>query len=112
MKKYAENIHSITVWSRETFPALTSDMQTKKLKEELEEVARSENTDRWLSEMADVFIVSAILWERFYNPLGRLGLDWIEMKPEAPKIREAVDKKMEINRARKWHINANGVYHH
>jgi hypothetical protein len=34
------------------------------------------------------------------------------MHPEYEKIREAVDAKMVINRARKWHINKNGVYHH
>jgi hypothetical protein len=112
MKKYKESIHSISKWSEETFPYLTAYMQEKKLKEELEEVARAENTDRWIGEMADVYIVSAILWDRFYNPLGRLGLDWVEMHPEYEKIREAVDAKMVINRARKWHINKNGVYHH
>lgn len=112
MKKYKENVHSISKWSEETFPVLTSDMQQKKLKEELNEEARAKNTDRWLEEMADVYIVASILWDRFYNPLGRLALEWVEMHPEYKEIREAVDAKMVINRDRKWHINKNGVYHH
>ncbi len=110
--KYQETRQSITQWSVETFPDLTSDMQEKKLKEEVREEEKAKNTDRWLSEMADVYIVASILWERFYNPLGRLALDWVEMHPEYKEIRKAVDEKMVINRARKWHINKNGVYHH
>lgn len=112
MKNYKETPNSIRRWSEETFPDLTSGMQEKKLKEELREVARAENTDRWLGEMADVFIVASILWIRFHNPLGRLALEWVEMHPEYKEIREAVDAKMEINRNREWQVNKNGVYHH
>ena len=112
MKKYKESMRSIELWSIDTFPDLTSEMQVKKLKEELKEEARAKNTHRWLEEMADVFIVASILWSRFYNPLGRLALEWIEMHPEYESIREAVDEKMAINRARDWHINEYGVYHH
>lgn len=112
MKKYKESMHSIELWSIDTFPDLTSDMQVKKLKEELKEEARAKNTSHWLEEMADIFIVASILWLRFYNPLGRLALEWIEMHPEYASIREAVDEKMEINRNRIWHVNNNGVYHH
>ena len=112
MKKYKETVHSIAEWSIATFPALNAEMQVKKLKEELEEEARAKNSDRWLGEMADCYIVSAILWDRFYSPLGRMGLEWVEAHPEYDKIREAVDEKMIINKARKWHINKNGVYHH
>ena len=112
MKKHKENVVTITEWSKEVFPDLTYEMQIKKLEEELREVSRAENTDRWLEELADVYIVSAILWGRFERKIGRMSLSWLEDFPEYQKIRESADSKMIINRKRDWHINQNGVYHH
>lgn len=112
MKKYIDNTRTISDWSLEVFPDLKYDMQVKKLEEELREVERAENTERWAEEMADVYIVSSILWGRFERQIGRMALSYLEMLPEYNKIREEADKKMVINRKRDWHINENGVYHH
>jgi hypothetical protein len=112
MKKYTENVVTISDWSNEVFPALTPEMQVKKLEEELREVRRAENTERWIGEMADVYIVACILWGRCEQQIGRMTLSWLEMLDEYPEIREEADKKMIINRKRDWHINQNGVYHH
>jgi hypothetical protein len=112
MKKYTENVVTISDWSNEVFPALTPEMQVKKLEEELREVERAENTERWTEEMADVYIVACILWGRFKRQIGRMALSYLEMLPEYHKIREEADKKMIVNRNRCWHINENGVYHH
>lgn len=112
MKKYVENVVTITDWSKEVFPDLDYHMQLKKLEEELKEVARAENSDRWIEEMADVYIVASILWGRFIRQTGRAILSWLEMLPEYDKIRLQADLKMIVNRQRHWHINENGVYHH
>lgn len=112
MKKYIDNVITISDWSREVFPALTPEMQRKKLEEELKEVDKAEGTERWLGEMADVYIVACILWGRCKQQIGRMALSWLEMLPEYNEIREAADQKMIINRKRDWHINQNGVYHH
>lgn len=112
MKKYIDNVITIQDWSLDVFPDLNYEMQVKKLEEELREVDRAENTERWAEEMADVYIVACILWGRFKRQIGRMALSYLEMLPEYNKIREEADKKMVINRNRDWHINKNGVYHH
>ena len=112
MRKFKENAITIRDWSFKALPAATGEMQILKLEEELKEVRRAENTDRWLGEMADVYVVACILWERFHRQIGKMTLSWLEMLPEYGKIRDEVDEKMKVNRLRQWHINENGVYHH
>lgn len=112
-----ETIDTIIAWHKETFPNATLDGQKEKWKEEYKEYLYTEmNTEEELFEIADMIIVSAgiarfdywlgldYLYETFaitYKRLGRCVNAW-----------EAVQKKMEINKKRKWKKTAEGTYHH
>ena len=115
MNKAAE----IARWNKETFPDATVDGQILKLSEEFEEMRDAIEAGEFLtSEKADCFIVAAALKERFNNALGRFVLDYLieEMTEEGEAIAaeyfEAIEKKMEINRARVWNKMPDGRFKH
>lgn len=92
----------IVDWHKKTFPLCTIEEQAKKVKEEIQEVINTlinaDGTDRYIEEVADVYIATLVLKQRF-------GVDL-----RLP-ILEAIDKKMDENVQRKW-TKVNGVYRH
>lgn len=83
----------IVEWHKKTFPCCTIEEQAKKVKEEIQEVINTlinaDGTDRYIEEVADVYIATLVLKQRF-------GVDL-----HLP-ISEAIDKKMDENVKRKW----------
>ena len=117
--KFLNKAAEIEKWNKETFPDATVDGQVLKLSEEFDELRDAiENADVLTSEKADCFIVAAALKERFNNALGQFVLDYLieEMTDQSEAIAaeyfEAIEKKMEINRARAWNKMPDGRYKH
>lgn len=117
--KFLNKAAEIARWNKETFPDATVDGQILKLSEEFEEMRDAIEAGEFLtSEKADCFIVAAALKERFNNALGRFVLDYLieEMTEEGEAIAaeyfEAIEKKMEINRARVWNKMPDGRFKH
>lgn len=117
--KFLNKAAEIARWNKETFPDATVDGQILKLAEEFEEMRDAIEAGEFLmSEKADCFIVAAALKERFNNALGRFVLDYLieEMTDESEAIAaeyfEAIEKKMEINRARVWNKMPDGRFKH
>lgn len=111
-----ESIESIAQWSRETFPNATLLGQLNKFKDEKEEwEASPSNSEAELFELADMFIVACSI-ARFSATEAMFCLrrvaDILENTCFATQdLERAIDKKMEINRARKWCIQ-DGNYQH
>ena len=117
--KFLNKAAEIARWNKETFPDATVEGQILKLAEEFEEMRDAIEAGEFLmSEKADCFIVAAALKERFNNALGRFVLDYLieEMTDESEAIAaeyfEAVEKKMEINKYRKWLKMDDGRFKH
>ena len=117
--KFLNKAAEIARWNKETFPDATVDGQVLKLSEEFDELRDAiEAGNSLTSEKADCFIVAAALKERFNNALGRFVLDYLieEMTDQSEKIDaeyfEAIEKKMEINRARVWNKMPDGRFKH
>lgn len=117
--KFLNKAAEIARWNKETFPDATVDGQILKLAEEFEEMRDAiEAGDFLMSEKADCFIVAAALKERFNNALGRFVLDYLieemtdESEEKAAGYMEAIEKKMEINRARVWNKMPDGRFKH
>ena len=103
----------IVEWSVKAFPDLTVEKELVKLSEEIEELCQSKREGKdedAVYELADVYIVSRILADRFDNAIGRYFIGLLTEYP-TPKAMEAVREKMKKNKARKW-IKGNGSYHH
>ena len=117
--KFLNKAAEIARWNKETFPDATASGQVLKLSEEFDELRDAiENADSLKSEKADCFIVAAALKERFDNELGRFVLYYMidEMTDQSEEIAaeyfEAIEKKMEINRARVWNKMPDGRFKH
>ena len=84
---------AIVEWHKNTFPNCTVEEQAQKVKEEIQEVINTliyaDGMDRYIEEVADVYIASLVLKQRF-------GVDL-----RLP-ISEAIEKKMDENAKRKW----------
>lgn len=103
----------IVEWSMQAFPDLTMEKQLVKLSHEIDEVCQAKREgkdDDVIYELADVYIVSRILADRFDNAIGRyfIGL----LKKPSQKAMEAVKEKMEKNKKRKWTKLDDGTYQH
>lgn len=119
--KYRANIISqmseIKDWNKKTFRNATLEGQLMKLEEEYQEMIKAMGTSDYWKEKADVMIVLAGL-QRFNSFIGHYMtisiLDEMEQnRPEELKVlAEAMRTKMIKNRARKWHMCGNGLYHH
>lgn len=97
---YLECQHSISQWAEDTFGPVSSNARVAaRANEEMAELLRAltcgDNNDKAASEIADVFIV-------LYRLADRLGAD----------VHAEVDKKMKINRARKWTLDGTGHGRH
>ena len=108
-----ETIKTIMDWHEQTFPDATLEGQLAKYQEEQREWVESGEKD--LSELADMFIVACgiarfDLWEgahAFWDVY-----EWMDDSKVSPKkVFKTVEKKMEINKKRKWQ-KSNGFYHH
>lgn len=117
--KFLNKAAEIARWNKETFPDATASGQVLKLSEEFDEMRDAiEAGDFLMSEKADCFIVAAALKERFNNALGRFVLDYLieEMTDQSEEVAaeyfEAIEKKMEINRARVWNKMPDGRFKH
>lgn len=104
----------IVEWSVKAFPDLTIEKQLLKLSEEIEELCQAKREGKDVDveyELADVYIVSRILADRFDNAIGRYFIGLLTEYP-TPRAMEAVKEKMKKNKARKWEKIADGTYHH
>ena len=117
--KFLNKAAEIARWNKETFKDATVDGQVLKLSEEFDELRDAIEEGNFLTEeKADCFIVASALKERFNNALGRFVLDYLieEMTDQSEKIAaeyfEAIEKKMEINRARVWNKMPDGRFKH
>ena len=123
MKK--ELIKDVMDWHAETFPEATGSGQLSKLNEEVNEYVaiRADDFGVGLEELADIFIVGCGL-ARFSNPgaLMAFGFVYTECIDYCKNfgndvvfyldlVSEAVVKKMETNRQRKW-TKGKGEYKH
>lgn len=108
-----ETIKSIIEWHETTFPDATLEGQVEKFKKERQEWLDSNEKD--ISELADMFIVACGIM-RFGRTesaicFGCVGSFLRYSDFTDSDFRKAVDKKMEINRQRKWNFE-NGQYQH
>ena len=105
----------IVEWSIQTFPDLTIEKQRQKLSEELREWKQAEDKEEKIKELADVYIVSRILADRFDCEIGKFLAE--KMLDEAYILNvsgfsDAVEAKMKKNKARVWEKVSDGTYHH
>ena len=103
----------IVDWHKKTFPDCTYESQLAKLDEELKEVVEAQRNgekEKSYDEVADVYIVSTVLKERFNSTIGKHFIGLLNEYP-APELSKRVDRKMDINAKRTWH-KVNGVYRH
>lgn len=110
--KRVEDFESILDWHKETFPDANLDTQLRKLAEEDNELYHAdEGSEEYKEEYADVYI-SIVGLSRFNKDLAdnefyNLGFNGCLDLDEAY---EAIDKKMAINRQRKWQKSEDGIY--
>lgn len=90
----SETIASVTAWANETFGQATIWTQIQRAKKEFTELLAGNlsDTDAVAEEAADVCIC-------LYRVIGTLDP-------------EAINKKMAINRARKWNVDGQGCAQH
>ena len=103
----------IVAWHKKTFPDCTYESQLAKLDEELKEVVKAQRNrliEQSYDELADVYIVSTVLKERFNSIIGTYFIGLFNEYP-APELSKRVDRKMDINQKRTWK-KVNGVYKH
>jgi NTP pyrophosphatase (non-canonical NTP hydrolase) len=98
--KCVESQRLISDWAAETFGPVSSNVRVAvRANEEMAELLRAlsadDNSPKAAAEIADVFIV-------LYRLAECLGVD----------IHEEVDRKMAINRAREWRLDATGHGYH
>lgn len=107
-----ETIQSIIEWSAKTFPNATLDGQWDKFDEERTEW---EQSDKDISELADMFIVACSIgrfnaqdafsaFASIYEQFEKNHISW-------SVFQSAINKKMQINRARSWE-GKDGQYKH
>jgi NTP pyrophosphatase (non-canonical NTP hydrolase) len=82
----------VTRWVASMFPDASAATNIQKMQSELEKLLKTPWSE---DEMADVLIVLSAYASRF-------GVD----------LENAVRRKMEINRQRNWHREADGTYQH
>lgn len=107
-----ENIATIIEWHKKTFPDATLSGQLKKFVEEKEEYENADRSHR-LEELADMFIVACGI-SRFDMWQGAAALSEVQFlfsHHDKRNVLKTIDKKMAINRKRKW-SGTNGMYRH
>ena len=117
-----ESILSIAQWHKDMFPDATLDGQRLKWmeeKREWKESLRPVTKDLVcgdVKELADMFIVACGL-TRFSDAeamfcFGSVVRELCSSLFTTSDLENAIDEKMERNRARIWEKQANGSYHH
>lgn len=109
-----ETIKSIIEWHEQTFPDATLEGQIEKFDDELSEYGESE----CLEELADLFIVACGI-ARFnfiealpcFAKVERLLKLWEKISVSRRAFEIVVNKKMQINRKRKWGKQGNSYQH-
>lgn len=98
----------------ELWPDVTLDGQLAKFDEEHNEYKQAlYGTEESLYELADMIIVSAGIARFDYTyAMGLLSDMLYTAEFSISDIWEAVEKKLEKNRNRKWGKNKEGLYHH
>lgn len=94
----SENQKSITSWQRETFGPTTPKLALSRMHKEYYELARAIDEHDLVGareEVADVLVT-------LYRVAEELGVD----------LAEAVNRKMKVNRARSWDVDAFGHGQH
>lgn len=106
-------IEDVKNWHAETFPDADLNTQLIKLEEEFAELRDElQQSEKLCEELADVIIVCAGLL-RWNSATGdMLLMNLISRSTFFDKAMEKVEKKMEINKARKWQKMPDGTYHH
>lgn len=85
----------IVAWANETFPDRLPASGFLKMYEEIGEVVGDPtNTEEW----ADVFIMLLDLMNMFEIDIAQL--------------KEAINRKMDVNESRTWHKTETGIYKH
>lgn len=115
-----ETIKSIIEWHEQTFPDATLEGQIEKFKDEekefYEEFKKPDNRQKQLFELADMYIVACgvarFSFENGLIALHRAAQAELKIYPYAgEELFECIDKKMAINRNRKWSVGK-GNYQH
>lgn len=107
----SESIKTIIQWHEQTFPEATLEGQTAKFADERKEFEQESSLEEW----SDMFIVAcgiarfdSILALHYFSDCFKI------LERQAIRniyIQQAVDKKMEINRNRKWNKIGNKFQH-
>lgn len=111
-----ENIASIIQWHTETFPNATLEGQLQKFEDEVKEFWECELlSEDAATELADCFIVACGI-ARFSNVEAINAFSFVvgyllNDKELTEMFNIAVDKKMQINRKRKWNKIGNTFQH-
>ena|ERR1044072_1691099 len=93
-------------WSRKTFPEATAMSSLEKLKQEIKEVE-----DEYALDLPEFFKQGELAEEYsdclmcIFDSAGRAGIT-------VTQIRDAFEKKLEKNKARKWQKNDDNTYSH
>lgn len=106
-------LEEIKKWHEKTFPDATLAGQLAKLEEEINENLNADK-ESFLEEVADVLIVCAGLL-RFDSKIGVATTNkYVEHANSdiLAKIINAIQKKMEKNKKRKWKKTEDGRFHH
>ena len=116
-----ESIYTIAKWHAETFTDATLETQKEKFSDELKELEtamHSGKKESIMMELADVAIVGCGLtrWgfaaTAAFNSIFEIIAQLHDVFPTPLQdLLISIDKKMEINRQRKWE-NHNGKYQH
>lgn len=111
-----ESIASIIAWHAKTFPEATLDGQIEKFLDEKVEYATAVAPEDKIEELADCFIVACGIAR--FNPvygsrfLGETFNAFTQNQDATiAKLQDAIDKKMQVNRKRKWG-KGKGNYQH
>lgn len=106
--KEEETTESIIAWHTETFPKATEIHQLRKFIEELFEAMSA--VDTHLDECADVVISATVLTKYDSTAYSQL---MAAMSSVSPTVKVAINKKMAVNRQRRWYYDeTQGVYRH
>lgn len=110
-----ETTETIKQWHEETFPDVTFDGQLEKFEEEIKEYREAESDEDKLAELADLLIVAAGIArfdkERSQELTMLVHITTSEDGYDMTELWDAVQKKMKINRQRKW-AKKSGLYKH
>lgn len=110
-----ETIETIMQWHKETFPDATLEGQVDKFVDEQVECTNAKNADEKIDELADMFIVACGIGrfsqQDFICDISLIKELMDQHNISCVRLEAAVNKKMEVNRQRKWG-KRDGKYQH